>query len=97
MKNKLKTVLEHRDAIHAAAARYGIRRVSVFGSVARGEYVEGSDIDFLVEIESGRSLFDLGGFQVEMEELFGCRVDVVTNNGLKPDMRAETEEEAVAI
>lgn len=97
MKNSLQTVIEKRDAIHAAAARYGIREVSLFGSVARGDEDEGSDIDFLVEIEPGRSLFDLGGFQVEMEALFGCHVDVVTRNGMKQSMRDRTEKEAVAI
>jgi len=72
--------------------------VRVFGSVARGgEADERSDIDFLVELEPGRSLFDLGGLQYELEEILGCRVDVVTERGLKKRIRERVLKEAISL
>lgn len=79
------------------AARYGARSVRVFGSVARGEADAGSDIDFLVEMEPGRSLFDLGGMQSELETALGRPVDVVTEKSLKPRIRARVLEEAIPV
>lgn len=63
--------------------KHGARNVRIFGSLARGEADELSDIDFLVELEPGRSLLDLGGLQYELEALLRCRVDMVTERGLK--------------
>ena len=59
----------------------------MFGSVARGDADERSDIDFLVDLEPGRSLFDLGGLLMGLEELLGTHVDVVTEKGLRPRIR----------
>lgn len=67
------------------------------GSVARSEADEHSDIDFLVELEPGRTLFDLGGLQYELEQLLGCRVDVVTVKGLKARIRDRVLREAVPL
>lgn len=75
-------VKEKRWEILRIASRYGAHDVRVFGSVARGEADRESDVDFLVELEAGRSLLDLGGLQMELEELLGCKVDVVTESGL---------------
>ena len=69
----------------------------VFGSVARGDADEQSDIDFLVQMEPGRSLLDLGGLQYDLEQLLGCRVDVVTEQGLKARLREEILSEAVTL
>jgi predicted nucleotidyltransferase len=71
--------------------------VHIFGSVVRGEADEGSDIDFLVEMEPGRSLFDLGGLQYELERLLGRGVDVVTERGLRARIRERVLQEAVAL
>ncbi len=76
-------VKDKRGEILRIASRHGARDVRVFGSVARGEADRESDVDFLVELEAGRSLLDLGGLQMELESLLGCRVDVVTVRGLK--------------
>ena len=88
---------QHRADILAVAARHGATTVRVFGSVARGEADENSDIDFLVELEDGRSLLDLGGLVVELHELLGRPVDVVTVRGLKDRIRARVLAEAVAL
>lgn len=86
-----------RKEILRIAAKYGARNVRVFGSIARGEADEQSDIDFLVEMEPGRSLLDLGGLQYELESLLGCRVDVVTVRGLKARIRERVLREAVPV
>ena len=88
---------ERRDEILRIANKYGAQSVRVFGSVARGEADEQSDIDFLVEMEQGRSLLDLGGFQYELEELLGRPVDVVTVRGLKGRIREMVVQEAVVL
>jgi uncharacterized protein len=80
---RAKELLEaKREEIMRIAARHGAHDVRVFGSVARGDADDASDIDFLVEMEPGRSLFDLGGLQSELEGLLGRRVDVQTEGGL---------------
>ena len=71
-----------REEILSIAARHGARNVRVFGSVARGEAGENSDIDLLVELDQGRSLLDLAGLVVDLEELLERKVDVVTEQGL---------------
>jgi predicted nucleotidyltransferase len=88
---------EKREEILRIAAKHGARNVRVFGSVARGEADERSDIDFLVEMEPGRSLLDLGGLQYELERLLGCPVDVVTERGLKARIRDRVLREAVPV
>jgi predicted nucleotidyltransferase len=73
---------EKREAILQLAAKHGARNVRVFGSVARREANEQSDIDFLVDMEPGRSLMDQGGLLMDLRELLGREVDVVTEKGL---------------
>ena len=79
------------------AAKHGAHNVRVFGSVARGEADEDSDIDFLVEMEAGRSLLDMGGLLMDLRELLKRDVDVVTERGLKPRIRERVLREAVAL
>ena len=95
---KLDGLLEEKRAeILRVAAEHGAREVRVFGSVARGEADRESDIDFLVELETGRSLLDLGGLQMELESLLGRHVDVVTVRGLKARIRERVLREAVPV
>ncbi len=88
---------EKREQILKIAAKHGARNVRVFGSVARGEADEKSDIDFLVELEPGRGLLDHAALLVELEKLLGHRVDVVTERGLRPRVRDRVLREAVAL
>src|SRR5438552_17011706 len=86
-----------REDILRIAARYGAYNVRIFGSVARGEADEKSDIDLLVDMEPKRSLLELAGLLVELEELLGCKVDVVTEKGLRDRIRERVLKEAVAL
>jgi predicted nucleotidyltransferase len=86
-----------REDILRIAAKHGARNVRVFGSVARGEADEESDIDFLVEMEPGRSLLDMGGLLMELRELLERDVDVITERGLKPRIREQVLREAVVL
>ncbi|MGN6872041.1 MAG: nucleotidyltransferase family protein [Solirubrobacteraceae bacterium] len=81
-----------RDDIDRLAARHGAGTVSVFGSVARGDAGPDSDLDLLVEMEDGRSLFDQAALQGDLEDLLGCPVHVTTTGGLK-HARAATREQ----
>lgn len=86
-----------RDDILRTAKIYGAYNVRVFGSVARGEADAGSDIDLLVDMEKGRSLLDLGGLLVDLQDMLGCDVDVVTEQGLRERIREHVLKEAVAL
>jgi uncharacterized protein len=79
------------------AAQYGARNLRLFGSVARHESGLESDIDFLVEFESGRTLFDHIGLIQGLEDLLGRKVDVVTEKSLHLLIRDEVLAEAVAL
>lgn len=87
-------LLQHREAVRRAAGRYRVSNPRVFGSVLRGEDVDSSDLDLLVDPLPGTTLFDLGGLQDELEQLLGLRVDVVTPKDLPVRFRAEVLAEA---
>ena len=81
----------HRDEVKAIAVRYGLSNVRVFGSVARGTDTVASDVDLLVTPSPRTTLFDLAGYAVEVEDLLGCHVDVVSDHtlGAMPRIRSE--------
>jgi uncharacterized protein len=74
---------DKKDEILRLAEIRGGRNVRVFGSVARGDNGENSDVDFLVEFETGRTLLDLIGLKLDLQDLLGASVDVVTPNSLR--------------
>ncbi len=88
---------EKRDEIQRIAARHGARNVRVFGSVARGEAGADSDIDILVDADPETSSWFPAGLIVDLEDLLGCRVDVVTEKGLNPLIRERVLREAVPL
>lgn len=88
---------EKREEILRIAAKYGARNVRVFGSVARSEADERSDIDLIVEFEPGRSLLDHAALWLELQEVLGCKVDVVSDRGIKPRIRDRVLREAVPL
>ena len=83
-----------KDEILRIATKHGARNVRIFGSVARGEARPDSDVDFLVDMEPGRSLLDMGGLLMDLRELLGVEVDVVTEHGLKARIRERVLKEA---
>src|SRR6266508_3040652 len=85
-------VEQYRDEIRAAAARHHGRRVRLYGSVARGQERDGSDIDLLVDFTPGSSLVDLMRLNRELEDLLGNPVDVISRGGLKARDQAILDE-----
>jgi predicted nucleotidyltransferase len=88
---------DRRGAILALAAKHGALNVRIFGSVAAGNADETSDVDFLVDMEPGRSLLDLGGLLMDLQELLGRKVDVVTEAGLRDRIRQRVQQQAVPL
>ena len=88
---------QYRDQILVTANKRAARNIRIFGSVASGDERRDSDIDFLVDFEPGRSLFDLAGLWLDLEKLLGCKVDVVSSCGLKPRLASEVLRDAVAL
>ena len=88
---------KRRQEILALATRHGAKHIRIFGSVARGEADEQSDVDFLVDMEPGRSLMDMGGLLMDLQELLGCKVDVVSEKGLRARIRNRVLEEAIPL
>jgi len=88
---------EKRSEILSIAANNGAFNVRVFGSIARGEATETSDIDLLVDMEPGRSLLDVGGLLMDLRDLLGCKVDIVTTKGLKKSIKEAVLKEAIPL
>ncbi len=83
-----------RDQILALATARGARRLRIFGSVARGEDHEGSDIDLLIDMPAGTSLLQIVGLQHDIEDALGMRVDLCTERELHPSLRTRILSEA---
>ena len=83
-----------RAAVREAASRFHTANPRIFGSVLHGADRDGSDLDLLVDALPGATLFDLGGLQVELEDLLGIRVDVLTPGDLPPKFRQQVLSEA---
>ena len=86
-----------RNEILDLAGTHGVKNIRIFGSVARGEGGPASDVDLLVNMEEGRNLLDLVGFWQDLEELLGCRVDVITEGGISPYLRERVYAEALPL
>ena len=90
----LETLKEKRNDILRVAASHGASDIRIFGSIARGEEQPGSDVDFLVKMEEGRSLLDLSVLWQDLEELLGRKVHVVEPESLHWYIRDRILEEA---
>ena len=88
---------DHHDEIYAIAGKYGVSNVRVFGSVARGEAGDDSDLDLVIDVARGHGYFAMAGFALDVEELLGVFTQVVTPNGIKARMRDRVLSEAVPI
>lgn len=94
---RLRDIQDQREMILAIADRHGAANVRVFGSVIRGEARDGSDIDFLVEMRAHHSPWFPSGLRLDLRELLGHDVDVVTERMLDTEIRADVLREAVAL
>ena len=90
-------VLARKPLLKAIAAKHGVRALSLFGSAARGNAGAESDLDFLVELQEGRSLVDLVGVKQDLEALFGRPVDAFTRASLKPRVLAAAKADLVRV
>ena len=97
MKWTLEALRQRREEIERIAARWGARKLRVFGSIARGDAGQTSDVDILVEFEPDRSLLDHGGLLMDLQEALDCRVDVVDEEGMRPRFRERVMKEAVTL
>ena len=93
----LNDVKNQKDKILELAEKHGVRNIRVFGSFARGEAGEGSDLDLLVNMDADRSLLDRIGFMHEVEDLLHIKVDVVNENALHHFIRESVINEGVSL
>jgi predicted nucleotidyltransferase len=91
------SIHNRRDAIIEIARRHGAFDIRLFGSIARGEATDASDLDLIVRFDAGRSLLDHGGLVMDLRELLGVRVDVIDEDGMRPRFRQHVMKEAVPL
>ena len=84
-----------RNKILEITQKHGAQAVRVFGSIVRGQSTASSDIDFLITLKPGSTLLDIVAIKQDLEELLGCKVDVVTEKSLSPYIRESVLKEAV--
>jgi predicted nucleotidyltransferase len=85
-RDKLKGI---KDIIIKVLKKHNVKKAAIFGSVARGEATEESDIDIVIEFEGRKSLLDLVDLKLELQELLGKKVDVITYNSINPLLKEQ--------
>jgi predicted nucleotidyltransferase len=90
-------VIDQKPNIQNIAKKYGAYNIRLFGSVAKGVEHSNSDVDILVNMEKGRTIFDLGGLLMELQILLNHKVDVVTEAGLRKRIQKRILKEAVPL
>lgn len=97
MREKIYSVDEIRDIVREVARRYGVERVYLFGSYARGEAKPGSDIDLRIDRGKMRDLFELAGFSQDLQDRFNLKVDVLTTASLSEDFLNRIKKEEILL
>lgn len=92
-----KRLFRRRGALVSAARSHGASKVRVFGSVARGEESDGSDVDLLVDLPPGMGLFGLARLRSDLEAIVGAPVDVIPASDLKPEIKVQVAQEIVVL
>ncbi len=90
-------VLKVLEAHSAELQRFGVKSLRLFGSVARDEAADGSDVDLLVGFEKPPGFSSFMKLRIFLEDLLGAKVDLVTENGLRDRVRPYVEEEAIRV
>ena len=90
-------IRERRQEILEIASRHGAHDVRIFGSVARGDASESSDLDLIVRFEPARTLLDHAGLIGDLEDLLGTRIDVIDEDGMRPRFRKVVMKETVPL
>lgn len=93
----LELLRQQRNEILKLASQHGARNVRIFGSAARGDAGTDSDIDFLVELEPDRTLFDLGALVMDLQDLLDRKIDVVTDDSIYWLLRRKILKEAISL
>ena len=93
----MRDIRNRRDEILQIAEKHGADNLRIFGSVARGQAEEASDLDILVHLEESRSLLDHIALKHDMEDLLGCVVDVVDDDAIYEDLRGQVLAESVPL
>ena len=97
MPTKPYSIIDLKSLVGSIAQKYGVERVSIFGSYARGEAEQYSDIDLCIDKGKIRDLFELSGFYTDLEEALDTKIDIITTCGLKDDFRQHIEKEMTVI
>lgn len=92
-----KLITDNQIAITNLAKQHGIKTICLFGSMAKGDVSDNSDVDFLVELEQGRDLFDLGELLIDLQTLLQRKVDLVTKTSLHPRLYSQVLNEALLL
>lgn len=90
-------VVEHRDGLFAVLRRHGVTNPEIFGSSARGDDHEGSDLDLLVDFAPGTDLIDMVNIKAELEKILGAQVDLIPRDGLKDRVRIAAADDLVPL
>ena len=94
MEEKIKKI---RDILVEVLKKYGVSKAAIFGSVARGDDTEDSDIDIIVEFVDGKSLLDLVALKLELQKMLGKEIDIITYNSIHPLLKEKILSEQVVI
>ena len=86
-----------KENISPIFKEYGIKRAGLFGSFSRGEETSKSDVDILVKVKRGTSLFDMIGYERDLEEIVGCKVDLITYNQIHPLLKKQILNDEVSL
>lgn len=92
-----KLIADNQTAITKLAKQHGIKSICLFGSMAKDDITDASDVDFLVELEQGRDLFDLGELLIDLQTLLKRKVDLVTKDSLHPRLYSRVVNEALPL
>ena len=90
-------IISNKASILKLAQQHGIKNIRLFGSMVRDEATNESDVDFLVDLEDGRDLFDLGELLMDLQDLLHRKVDLVTGTSLHPKIKTQILKEAVPL